>query len=214
MSLLMLAMGRASSVPLVAQIPLASGPRYASPPVTLIADAPSAGSISAAAGPAAAVGASAMATGSLNGAFSAHAVYPPGTPTTRASTTAVMIHPRLRRRRRRAGSRAARRLGISWPCRIHAENSATASASGTETTSTSSVGGSAAASASVAPGIWSEESSSVVIAAPTRHADPHHATCRRRSSRAPRYAGCVALRFEGLAVMTDDVALLADIADA
>ena len=68
----MLAMERGSPVPLVAQMPLAVGPRYASPPDTLIAAAPCDGRARAAAAGAATTGAlETTASGAASGAFSA-----------------------------------------------------------------------------------------------------------------------------------------------
>src|SRR3546814_17888823 len=73
----MLASGRGSSVPLVAQIPPAAAPRYSSAPETLIADAPSAGSAREAATDAATSGVCEVTVGSATGAVCVPATEPP-----------------------------------------------------------------------------------------------------------------------------------------
>src|SRR5690606_30108843 len=83
MSLVMLAMGRDSSAPEVAQIPAASAPRYSSAPATLIAHEPSGGvRIVAGAGGSGARSVVVSTVRAGSGAERLTPTYPPTIPTT------------------------------------------------------------------------------------------------------------------------------------
>src|SRR6478735_5313906 len=99
MTLVMLAIDCGSLVPLVAQMPLASAPRYSSPPATAIAEAPVDGRATAAAAGTVTGGFCVSTSGALTGAVSAHHTYPLGTASSTTSTIAVTIQPMRRRRR-------------------------------------------------------------------------------------------------------------------
>src|SRR4051812_30470755 len=110
-SLLMLAMARGSSVPLVAQMPLADAPRYSSAPEMLIDEAPSGGSAMTAAAGTGTWGDCHVTTGALSGAVRAHPTYAPDA----ASTTAITIATTVRIRRRRNRDSASARPYTTSP---------------------------------------------------------------------------------------------------